>query len=65
DENGKLGLVTLHGWQILYSRNGTTTLNPHDQKIPGYHLSMTIKVIGYQTLQQLGQLQQVKQTTPR
>jgi hypothetical protein len=48
-----------HGWQIRYSSNGTTTLSPHDQQTPSYHLGMTLKAIGYQTLQQLNQPQQL------
>ena len=49
-----------HGWQIRYSNTGTTTLSPHDSQTPSYHLGMTLKAIGYQTLQQLGQPQQTK-----
>ncbi|MEE9412513.1 MAG: FG-GAP repeat protein, partial [Methylococcales bacterium] len=49
-----------HGWQIRYSNNGTTTLRPRNNQTSGYHLGMRLKAIGYQTLQQLGQPQQIK-----
>ncbi len=48
-----------HGWQINYSNNGTTTLTPRDKQAPNYHLGMRLKAIGYESLQQLDQPQQI------
>ncbi|MEE9346252.1 MAG: FG-GAP repeat protein [Methylococcales bacterium] len=48
-----------HGWQIRYTTDGTTTLTPRNTQIPTYHLGMTLRAIGYQTLQPLDHPQQI------
>ena len=49
----------VHGWQIRYTTNGTTTLTPLDTQTKAYRLGMTLSAIGYQTLQPLDHPQQI------
>ncbi len=52
NNGGYLSSNPAHGWQIQYTENGTTTLNPRDRDTAAYHLSLKLSAIGYKTLNQ-------------
>ncbi len=48
-----------HGWQIRYSADGTTTLNPRNRNATDYHLGLKLTAIGYETLESLQRPQHI------
>ena len=59
ETNGYVSTNPVHGWQIHFGADGTTTLRPRDLQAKAYNLGLKLSAVGFSELQTLDRPEQI------